>query len=48
MDALTFIEKFYVGTDITASVTTGIKITSANNLDCDCVDGDCSIETYEY
>lgn len=48
MDALTFINKFYNGTNIESTSTTGIKSVSANDLDCNCVDGDCSTETYEY
>lgn len=48
MDALTFVNQFYDSTDIKSNLTTGLKCTSANNLDCNCVDGDCSTETYEY
>lgn len=48
MDALTFVNQFYNSTNIESVLTTGIKTTSANDLDCNCVDGDCSTETYEY
>lgn len=48
MDALTFVNQFYNSTNIESDLTTGIKTILANDLDCDCVDGDCSIENYEY
>lgn len=47
MDALTFINKFYNSTNIEATLTTGIKNINSNDLDCNCVDSDCSTETYE-
>lgn len=40
--------KVYNSTDISALLTKGIYSTQANDLDCNCVDDDCSIETYEY
>ncbi len=48
MDALKFVNQFYKSTDVEADLTQGIKSISANDLDCNCVDGDCSTETYEY
>ena len=48
MDALTFINQNYNGTNIEATKTSGIKSIYVNNLDCNCVDSDCSTETYEY
>lgn len=43
MTALEVVNCFYKGTKIEAPLTTGIV---SDNLDCDCVDSDCSIETY--
>ena len=43
MTALEVVKSFYKGTKIEAPLSTGIV---CNNLDCDCIDSDCSIGTY--
>lgn len=43
MTALDVIKKNYKSTDIEAPLANGIV---CNNLDCDCIDSDCSIGTY--
>ena len=43
MSAFEIVKTCYKGTEIDAPLVTGIV---CNNLDCDCVDSDCSIGTY--
>lgn len=45
MSALQIVQKLYKGTKIVSKGTTGIH--SNQYLDCNCVDNDCSTETYD-
>ena len=48
MSALEFVNNNYNGTNISSDALKGISATSSFDLDCDCVDNDCSTDGYEY
>ena len=48
MSALELVKKNYKGTNIECSNAKGIRLEEVKDmLDCNCVDTDCSIETYD-
>ena len=48
MTSLELLKNRYMGTSMQSTSTIGIKdFSSINDLDCDCVDSDCSTDGYE-
>lgn len=48
MNALELLKQNINNSGMDAVETIGISTPKANNLDCDCVNGDCSTGGYEY
>lgn len=48
MNALELLKQKINNSGINAVETIGMNTSKIHNLDCDCVDGDCSTGTYEY